>query len=57
MMTIKIKQFNHLSHSLEVAGRLQLVDTMALGLAIGAALGHRAFASTTANTDSEDHKA
>lgn len=45
----------YLSDGLQVACGLQLVDSVALGLAVGGSLGDRALAASTAHTDSEDH--
>lgn len=46
----------YLSNRLQVSVWLQLVDTMALGLAIGATLVNWTFASTTTNTDAVDEE-
>uniref|UniRef100_A0A2M4DMU7 Putative secreted protein n=1 Tax=Anopheles darlingi TaxID=43151 RepID=A0A2M4DMU7_ANODA len=43
-----------LSNRLQTAVRLELVDTVALGLAVRATLGDRAFAASAAHTDAED---
>lgn len=45
----------YLSNRLQVARRLQLVHTVALGLAVGGTLRDRALAATTAHADSEDN--
>jgi hypothetical protein len=45
------------SNSLQTAYRLQVVDTMALGLTIGAAFGNWALATTSADPNSIDDKA
>ena len=47
----------YLSDGLQAAVRLELVDTMALGLAVRATLGDRAFAATTTDTNTEDGEA
>lgn len=44
----------HLSSGLEAAGKLDLVDTMVDGLAVGGTLGHGALAASTANADTVD---
>lgn len=44
----------HLSNVLQLAVRLQLVDSVALGLAVGAALGHGTLATTAPNADAVD---
>ena len=46
----------YLGDGLEVASRFQVVDTMAFRFAVSATLGHRALATTTANSDAVDHK-
>lgn len=43
-----------LSNGLKTASKLDLVDTMVHGLAIGGTFGHRALAATTAHTHSVD---
>lgn len=45
-----------LSNRLQVSVWLELVDTMALGLAVGATLVNWTFASTTTNTDAVDEE-
>ena len=44
-----------LSNGLQAAGKFDLVNTMVHWLAIGGTLGHRAFTSTTAHTDTVDY--
>lgn len=53
---VKIKQQNetHLSNRLQTTSWLQFVDTMALWLAVGAALWHWTLAATTADTHAVD---
>lgn len=46
--------WTHLSNGLQAAGWFQFVDTVALGLAIGAALWHWALAATAAHTHAVD---
>lgn len=46
-----------LSNGLQATVRLQLVDTMALGLTVGATLGDWALTATTAHADAEDREA
>lgn len=46
----------HLSNGLKVSNRLQLIHSVALGLAVGSSLWNWAFASTSSNTNSVDHK-
>lgn len=46
-----------LSDGLQTTVRLQLVDTMALGLTVCATLGDWAFAATTTHTNAEDREA
>lgn len=48
------RRSSHLSNVLQLAVRLELVDSVALGLAIGASLGDGAFAATATNTDAVD---
>uniref|UniRef100_A0A2M3YXJ3 Uncharacterized protein n=1 Tax=Anopheles braziliensis TaxID=58242 RepID=A0A2M3YXJ3_9DIPT len=43
-----------LSNRLQATVRLELVDTVALGLAVSATLGNRALAASAAHTDAED---
>jgi len=45
-----------LSNGLEVALGLQMIDTMGLWFAIGAALWHWALATTTANSNAVNHE-
>ena len=45
------------SNGLQTADRLQVVDTMALGLTIGTTFGNRALTTTTADPNSVDDKA
>jgi hypothetical protein len=45
------------SNGLQTAYRLQVVDTMALGLTIGATFGNWTLAATTADPNSVDDKA
>jgi hypothetical protein len=47
---------SHLSNRLQLSVRLQLVDSMALGLAIGATLVHWTFAASTTNADAVDEE-
>lgn len=44
----------HLGNVLQLAVRLQLVDTVALGLAVGASLGDGALATTATDTNAVD---
>lgn len=46
-----------LSNRAEVAGELELVDTLVLRLTVNDTLGDRALASTTTNSDTEDGEA
>uniref|UniRef100_A0A182ILW8 Uncharacterized protein n=1 Tax=Anopheles atroparvus TaxID=41427 RepID=A0A182ILW8_ANOAO len=47
----------YLGNGLQTTVWLELVDTVALGLAVRATLGDRAFATTAANADAEDREA
>lgn len=51
----KVNTQTYLSNGLQVACRLQLVDPMALGLAIGSTLSYWTLAATTTYTDSEHY--
>lgn len=53
-LSIQCRDTIYLSDGLEVALGLQGVDTMGLGLAIGAALGYWALATTAANANTVD---
>lgn len=46
---------SYLSSGLQAAGKLDLVDAMVHGLAVGGTLGDRAFTSTAAHTDTVDY--
>lgn len=50
------ERYSYLSNRLQVACGLQLVDSVALGLAVSGTLGNWAFAASTAHADSEDHE-
>lgn len=53
----KIEDWAYLGNGLQAAVWLKLVDTMALGLAVCAALWHWAFAATTTHANAVDDEA